>query len=185
MCRELFRQAAGIPNAGFDRSVAVFTYRSAGSGLLDLKYRNKREYALFYASEAARVYGELICMRWKPQALVPVPVHRTRRRERGYNQAELLAQRLGALLHIPVRADLLVRVKRTLPQRELNADERLRNLQGAFGLGAEPRGIETALLIDDVYTTGSTLEANARVLKRAGVREVYCLCMAVGEDARD
>lgn len=185
MRRKLFWQAAGEPEKGFDRSVAVFTYRSAGAGLLDMKYRNRREYALFYAAEAARIYRELICMRWKPQALLPVPIHRTRRRERGYNQAELLAERLGVLLDIPVRADLLMRVKRTLPQRELDAGERLLNLREAFALAGETSGIETVLLVDDIYTTGSTLEAIARILKRAGVQKVYCLCMAIGEDIRE
>lgn len=102
-------------------------------------------------------------------AIVPVPLHPSRQRKRGFNQAEALAKALAADAPV-VRA--LRRVRKTRPQMELPAAQRHRNVRDAFRLA---RGIvipRCALLVDDVSTTGATLEACARVLKDAGVREV-------------
>ena len=77
---------------------------------------------------------------------------------------------------------MLIRDKRTKPQKELSAAERLKNLSGAFRAGAIPEGIRTVLLVDDIYTTGSTVEACARALRSAGVSRVYfvVICMTGG-----
>lgn len=164
----------------YERGVALFTYQSAGKGLLDVKYHNRREYAAFYGREAARRYGSLICRDWKPDVIVPVPVHVMRRWERGYNQAELYGAEISNALGIPMRSRLLVRTKRTTAQKKLRPEERLMNLNRAFMLGEPVTGIRSVLLVDDVYTTGSTIEANARVLRKAGVERVYFLAMAIG-----
>jgi ComF family protein len=113
---------------------------------------------------------------------VPVPLHPSRRRQRGFNQAEDLTRHLG----IPVR-HLLVRTRATCPQTGLPAAQRHRNVRGAFALARRPllrhqestlRG-STVVLVDDVTTTGATLEACARVLKEgAGIREVRALTAA-------
>ena len=78
--------------------------------------------------------------------------------------------------------DALVRSKRTLPQKELSAAERLKNLSGAFLAGEIPAGVRSVLLVDDIYTTGSTIEACARALRNAGVEHVYfaVICMTGG-----
>lgn len=114
----------------------------------------------------------------QPDLLVPVPLARRRLRQRGFNQAQMLAQWLGGALKLPVDEHLLERVVDTPPQQQLDAATRRRNLRQAFCLapGTDIKGRHLAL-IDDVLTTGATAEALARLLKRAGaVRvDVYCL----------
>lgn len=97
------------------------------------------------------------------------------KRARGFNQAEVLAVCLGKRLGIPVGSGMLIRDKKTKPQKELSAADRLKNLSGAFRAGTIPEGIKTVLLVDDIYTTGSTVEACARALRSAGVsRVLFC-----------
>ncbi len=114
----------------------------------------------------------------QPDLLVPVPLARRRLRQRGFNQAQMLARWLGGALKLPVDEHLLERVVDTPPQQQLDAATRRRNLRQAFCLapGTDIKGRHLAL-IDDVLTTGATAEALARLLKRAGaVRvDVYCL----------
>ena len=96
--------------------------------------------------------------------------------------AEVLAVCLGKRLGIPVEPGMLIRDKKTKPQKELSAADRLKNLSGAFRAGTIPEGIKTVLLVDDIYTTGSTVEACARALRSAGVSRVYfvVICMTGG-----
>ena len=110
--------------------------------------------------------------------LVPVPVHRERRRERGYNQAELIARALGSAVDVPV-LDLLERVRPTTKQHRLDRAARLANLRDAFRVRAAVRSVPTALIVvDDIVTTTATLEACAAVLRSAGVRDVYGFALA-------
>ncbi len=166
----------------FDGGMALLNYNAAAkTSMAAIKYKNRREYLDFYAAAADRRFAAQIA-RIRPDALIPVPVHRSRRRSRGYNQAEELAVRLGRLWQLPVETRLLVRVKRTLPQRDLNPEERFRNLRNAFAIspayaGEMPR---TVVLVDDIYTTGSTAEACCRVLKLAGIEQVYVLVLCIG-----
>lgn len=111
-------------------------------------------------------------------AIVPVPLHPQRQRERGYNQAELLARRVGRASGAPVRVSTLRRVRATAVQMTLSAAERRANVADAFACDdAAVRGIDV-LLIDDVCTTGSTLDACARALKQAGAQAIYGLTLA-------
>jgi ComF family protein len=110
--------------------------------------------------------------------IVPVPLHPARQRERGFNQASLLAELLSAHTSIPCRP-LLKRIRYTTTQTALDRSERMENLHNAFRLrkNADVRGLRV-LLIDDVLTTGSTLSECARVLKRAGARSVHAATAA-------
>lgn len=108
--------------------------------------------------------------------VVPVPLHPRRERERGFNQAEDLARQLG----LPV-APLLRRERFTKSQIELAAEDRLRNVEGAFSLrlpSPDSPLPAVIVLVDDVATTGATIEACAKMLKRGGVREVRALTAA-------
>ena len=148
----------------------------------DIKYNNKREYADFIAAEMARRYGREI-FKWGVSCIIPVPVHPSKKRKRGYNQAEVIAERLGGLLNLPVLGDGLMRVKKTAPQKELDPGKRAANLAGAFAAGSIKGDEGTVLLIDDIYTTGATMETCTRVLLAAGVKKVYCLaCCTVGNE---
>ena len=110
-------------------------------------------------------------------ALVPVPLHRAREWERTFNQSALLARYVSELSGIPV-VDLLRRIKRTPAQTSLSGQARRRNLQSAFQMKAEATIPRSVILIDDVVTTGATLESCAAVLRKAGVRRVYGLTIA-------
>lgn len=110
--------------------------------------------------------------------LCPIPLHTTRKRWRGFNQAEVLCQSLSAELGLPT-ADVLHRNKITQTQKDLKKDKRLKNVSDAFKLkpGADVRG-KNLILIDDVTTTGATLQEAAKVLKRNGAAKVMCLTVA-------
>ncbi len=108
----------------------------------------------------------------RPQALVPIPLHRARLRARGYDQALELARPLAHALELPLRDDLLQRARHTAPQSQLDAGGRRRNLRGAFVVQARTTLPAHVALFDDVMTTGATLHAAAKALRRAGVARV-------------
>jgi ComF family protein len=112
-------------------------------------------------------------------AVVPVPLHPRRRRERGFDQAELLARPLAQAVGIPLRSGLLVRTRHTPPQIRRTPHERRENVRGAFALGY-PLPVPQArlLLVDDVYTTGATLGECARTLRRGGAGEIYAVTLS-------
>jgi ComF family protein len=113
---------------------------------------------------------------------VPVPLHLDRLRWRGFNQSLLLAQAIGHARQIPVDPFLLERIRPTVPQTQLDENERSANVRGAFAVQNTERLKEkTVLLIDDVYTSGSTVNECARMLRRAGAAavDVFTLARAV------
>lgn len=111
-------------------------------------------------------------------AIVPVPLHPTRLRHRGYNQAALLARELGAHLQRPVVEETLVRVKATAPQVELGAEERRANVHNAFRCKDSSLAGKRVLLVDDVCTTGSTLDSACLALRGAGTLSVWAYTLA-------
>jgi len=111
--------------------------------------------------------------------IVPVPMHRKKQRQRGYNQSQLLARELSGHLGIPV-GEVLIKTRHTKAQSSLGREERLTNLEGAFKLseGVNPEGMNI-LLLDDVTTTGSTLNACALVLYEAGTSWIFASVIAI------
>jgi ComF family protein len=111
--------------------------------------------------------------------VTPVPLHVKRLRQRGFNQSALLAKMLGRRLGLPVRFDALIRKHWTEPQTRLNRRERLENVQDAFD-APHPALVEgrSIILVDDVFTTGTTISECARVLKSAGASSVHALTVA-------
>jgi ComF family protein len=111
--------------------------------------------------------------------LIPVPLHRWRLRERGFNQAVLLGRPLAKAWNIPLVVDNLKRIRWTEPQVTLSASEREANVRGAFAL-ADPAAVhgKKIILLDDVYTTGSTVAECSRVLRQAGTEAVYVVTVA-------
>ncbi len=162
--------------------LVLMNYDSVARKILaDLKYHNKRDNADYLAAETAVQLRDEIT-RMQADFLIPVPVHPRRKRVRGFNQAELIAKRLGDRLNIPVRTDLLRRIKNTQPQKELGSVGRLNNLLKAFAIQkADDLTGKTVILVDDIYTTGSTAEACTRVLLAGGAKKVYLLNMAAGK----
>ena len=143
------------------------------------KYQNRREYADFYVQELLCTCKSAI-LDWNPDAIIPIPLHRSRRRKRGFNQAELVARGIGKKLGISVYTDFLVRTKRTKPQKELTDRERRSNLKNAFQVRKNDVRLKRVILVDDIYTTGSTIDAAAGILLENGVENVYFLSICIG-----
>jgi ComF family protein len=142
----------------------------------ELKYRNLRA----LAGLLARLLNDYLLEHPLPaQVLVPVPLHPKRLRERGYNQSYLLAKELGKLARLPVVDDCLVRERHSLPQaRTSDVGERRGNVADAFVCRNRRLENKQVLLIDDVSTSGATLDACARALKRTGAASVWGLTLA-------
>lgn len=163
----------------FVRGRSLYEYQSAAPSIYRLKYGGRREYADFFGQEMARYLGPFIrdC---RPEAIIPIPLHPKRQNKRGYNQAQLLAEALGRYTGLPVRADLLRRVKNTAPLKCQNPLERQNNLKRAFNITQNDVKLERVILIDDIYTTGSTMDEAAKVLAQHGVQRVFCVTLACG-----
>lgn len=159
------------------RGRALYEYASAAQAIYRFKYGGRREYAEYFGEQLAEYLGEFI-EQVKADGLVPIPLHKSRRRRRGYNQAQLLAEALGARMGIPVYPGLLLRVKKTPPLKELNAQERQNNLKKAFNVAQNDVKSKVFILVDDIYTTGSTVEEAARTLMEAGAAGVYFIALA-------
>jgi ComF family protein len=112
------------------------------------------------------------------EVMVPVPLHTTRLKKRGYNQSELLASQMATFLQLPVNTDTLQRVRKTKSQMKLGIEERHQNVLNAFVCRNKKLAGQRVLLIDDVCTTGSTLDACAAALKESGAIAVWGLTLA-------
>lgn len=171
----------------YTRGYALWVYEGAARrSVAAFKYKGRQEYASFYGEEFMRVYGREL-KRLSFDTVVPVPVHREKKRQRGYNQAELFAKELAGYLKVPMEAEALVRVRFTRPQKGLSHKERQKNLEKAFQVAPRYRRKEKlgrVLLVDDIYTTGSTAEACTQMLLQAGAKEVYFAALCIGKDAR-
>lgn len=155
----------------FDRAYALFLYKAPIDRLVQgFKYRRRLDWGRVLGgalTEHMRAAHE------RPDAIVPVPLHRQRLRERGYNQSLELARPIGRALDIPVLAFAVRRVRPTPAQTGLDRDQRRRNLRNAFDV-AQPHNVldRHIAIVDDVMTSGHTVDALARALKRAGASEV-------------
>lgn len=164
----------------FTKGIAIWTYgASLKKSLYRFKYDNKRYYASYYAQECLNQHQTLL-ERMDAQAIAPVPLHRSKMRARGYNQAQLLAKELGVRLGKPVLPNLIRRTRKTTPQKNLNDKERNKNVKNAFKIEQNSVKLKRILLVDDIYTTGSTVDEISRILLQAGVQEIYVLTLCVG-----
>ena len=160
---------------------ALFLYKGEmHQSMYRFKYSNCRDYALFYAEEAATRYADWICYR-KIEAIVPIPMYPAKKRRRGYNQAEVFAGALGRKLQIPVEMGLVKRTRDTTPQKELSESRRKKNLKNAFCVTRERVAYRQILLVDDIYTTGSTMDAVTEILLAAGAQNIYYICICIGQ----
>ncbi len=173
-CREC---AAGKRKFTGGRSIYLYD-ELMKSSLLKYKYFGRREYGDFFGAVMSHYAGEEI-RRWKPDVIFPIPLHKKKKRVRGFNQSEYLAGKVGKAWGIPVETEILLKVKKTGSQKKLDAACRRKNLEKAFFV-TEPLNGLTILLIDDVFTTGSTIDAAAAVLRAAGAGKVYFLTLCTG-----
>lgn len=170
MCKDCLQQPR------FDAAIACFDYRPPVDWLITrLKFHARFTHArLLGTLMAARIAGTGATA---PDYIVPVPLHARRYRERGYNQAEMLAHQLARELNLSVRTNLATRRRHTSPQLSLPAAERKRNVRNAFAVRGDCAGADIAI-VDDVVTTGHTAAALATALKHGGATTVRLWCAA-------
>ena len=155
--------------------------KPVSDALYRFKYHNKRCYGLVFSEKLAEKYEKKL-KEWKIGLILPIPLHWKRKRKRGYNQAEILARELGKRTGLAVCTDRLLRIRNTRPLKLFDRKERMEVLQGAFAVRSSSDFPENILLIDDIYTSGSTMEHAAGILKRAGVQNVYFLTVSIGQE---
>ena len=172
-------QSCGIEEFNLNQSRACFKYSEPLESVIK-QYKYSGLHAL------AEPLGNLMAQKWPawtqfPDMIVPVPLHIRRLRSRGFNQAELLANQIEAIVGIEVNNHILRRERRTRPQVDLNPKERKKNVYRAFSAESYAIRGKRILLIDDVFTTGATLISAAGTLLEAGADSVsaYCLARAV------
>jgi ComF family protein len=156
----------------FEATLALADYRAPLDTLaVGLKFRARLMLADEFAQRLARLADDMLDASQWPDVIAPVPLAAKRLVERGYNQAWQIAKPLGRALQVRSDATLLARVIETAPQSRLDLDARRHNVGRAFRVNAPVHGLHVAV-VDDVMTTGATLEALAHVLKAAGARRV-------------
>lgn len=169
-------------DVSFDEGRAVFVYDDImKKSIYKFKYNGREEYARFYAESIYEKYKEKI-KQWNPDVIIPIPIHKSKLRKRGYNQAYLIARELSNLTKIPVNNKLLYRAKKTEIQKNLSALDRKSNLKNAFKIHPNKVQYLSAMLIDDIYTTGATMINASMVLKDSGINNVYCISLSIGRD---
>ena len=168
----------------FDIGRSLYTYDGKiKKSILRYKFKNRREYAIFYANRLASKYFQLI-RQLEVDSIIPVPLNKKRIKKRGYDQNYLIAKYLQTELNkrelfIPIRSDLVTRNKNTRPLKDMKPIERREHLLDAFIIndfsGRIPQNV---LIIDDIYTTGATIDTLSFLLKKIGIKNIYFLCIA-------
>lgn len=160
------------------RVIAAGIYRGVLHDLIvRFKYRGQEGYSTFFGGKMSEALSAFPDSSY--DLIVPAPLHPARLRERGYNQAHLLAREVGKTLRLPVDARVLKKVRKTQPQADLPAEERRSNLRQAFEVRrAEAIKGKKILIVDDVYTTGTTVETISGLLLRNGAERVEALVLA-------
>lgn len=160
-----------------DRLISFFPYTGiVQKAIKAIKYRY-----------AYKVTDDLLCFVLLPElpkqsVFIPIPLHPSRRRLRGFNQAEIIARVLLKRLGVPVRTDILKRIRKTVPQVDMkNREDRLTNMKNVFTVNTVKVSSlinNTIILVDDVFTTGATMQSACEALKRAGVKTLWGLTIA-------
>ena len=164
----------------YTRGIGVYLYNDLmRESIVQMKYKGRREYGEILgalAGEEARPLLEA----WRPEAVIPIPLHRERLRKRTYNQAEAIASPVAEMLGVPMFPGGLVRLSGTGAMKELSAAERAKNLADALKADEKLPVFRRVLLVDDIYTTGATMDAAAKALIKHGIPEIYFLAVCIG-----
>ena len=161
----------------YDKVRSAFVYEGAVRDcVIRLKFHKRTD----HAPTMGHYMSQLIDKECSADMLIPIPISKSRLRERGYNQSELFTKHISSLTGIPMRTDLLFKIKDTEPQSSLKYEKRAENVKGAYKT-ADSSDLKDKhiILTDDVATTRSTLNECARMLKKAGAKTVECITFAV------
>ena len=182
---EYCKDCANIEHS-FDQNRALFLY--AGpivEGMYRFKYSNRRDYAEIFSEYMIKKLGcfiEEISRDGELDAIIPIPMNEKSVRERGYNQAEALGDYLSGKIGVPCMKNIVLREKSTKKMKTLDPVERRLNLIRAFKYRETSVKLKKILLVDDIYTTGATMDSVSRVLREHGVKEIYSICVCIGSD---
>lgn len=163
---------------------AIYIYEKGMRHAVDrLKFYNQRYTVSFFGASLA-MGSRSFLPAWGLKCVIPVPMHPKKKAARGYDQAALLAEEFSRLTGIPCREDILVRTKYTKASKRLGRENRRRNMRGAFSVRPGALIPEPVLLMDDIYTTGVTMDEASRALRKAGVTQIFflTLCIVRGAD---
>jgi ComF family protein len=175
LCRDCLEKR---PDFTYHRSYGRYRGKLKDAILL-FKYRRFQVLGGDFARLIFRRLGKEENIWWKADVILPVPLHPKRLKKRGFNQAQVIAAELARIKGIKLEERALVKVKNVLPQTFLETEERKKNVSGAFRIvDKEKIKGKTVILVDDVYTTGSTVRECSMVLKKAGAKEVRVLTLA-------
>ena len=167
----------------FDEGLGLCSYDAVMKRILyALKYKNRKEYGVSLGHFLAENTRDLIRL-WGIDAILPVPVHKKRLRQRGYNQAEVMARVLAEETGLPLLGRAVVRQGETRAMKLLDREERRENLRTAFAAGSESVRDRHVLILDDIYTTGATVEAIGQLLFTSGAASVSFLTVCIGGSA--
>jgi len=170
----------------FDRGIMVVAYNQAAQKVIfDLKYHGKTYIGYHIAQMMIdRLRREMDLS--EIECVIPVPIHKSRYRKRGFNQAEILGRYISEALGVPIMEGL-ERTRNTKTQNKIKKHERFSNVDGAFEIrknsfGDAMTNFKTVLLVDDIYTTGATADACSEALKTHGVEKIFVVGFASGEN---
>lgn len=164
----------------YEEHMAIFPYQGAIRKKI-LEYKFADQSYLYHTFSQIIINDEKICRFLKKyDIIIPVPIHPKRKGERGYNQSELIAKELSKKQNIPVRLQVLYKTQNNSPQSTLSAVERIKNTENVYAIAKENYEIagKKVLLLDDVYTTGNTVNQCSKVLKEAEVKLIGVLTIA-------
>ena len=163
----------------FARCRSVFEYPCISSAIYRFKYLGRREYASCFARCSVKILGDYISV-VNPDMIACVPLSKGKMLKRGYNQAQDLAEELSKVINVPFCPAAVRRIRNTAPMKLLSPAQRQKNLKNAFKSGQNVVKSKRILLVDDIYTTGATMDAVSSALLEAGAESVYCMTLASG-----
>ena len=173
-------------NHSYEKGFALFEYKGKIKGALyRLKYAREKEVGKALGNLIVKYYKNEI-KNSKIDLIIPVPIHPSKIRKRGYNQAQVIAKQISKDFKIPLRNDILIRIRNTRPQSKLSKKQRANNLVGAFSLNKPiDKSVKNILIIDDIYTTGSTIENCSKILKQNADIKIYFVTATIVIDNKE
>ena len=163
----------------FEKHIYIFEYKDKIRDLiLDYKF-NEKSY-LYKLFSKIIIKSEKICgILKKYDIIIPVPIHKKRKKQRGYNQSELIAKEIAKNINIEYRNDIIEKTKNNLPQSSLTKEQRKENVQNVYKINDKEKiQNKNIIIIDDIYTTGNTVNAISKILKENGAKEITILTIA-------
>ncbi len=163
------------------RSITPFLYKnSAKNALITLKVLKNKRVAKFFAQNIVLAFDKKYS-NVKIDAVIPVPLFKERQKQRGFNQSELIAEEIAKIKGVPFNNNCLKQVEKSKTQHLLNFKQRFENVKGIYKANGIPIECQTVLLVDDIMTSGATLNECAKMLRLEGVSKIYCVAAAKSE----